>query len=213
MRGSGSAEGAIILATAPVFTTIFAVLYKQEEFSVGTLFGAVVAFAGTVLVILGGGAVSHGHLIANLLILVSSVVWAYGAVLMRPLLAKYSPTQALTLSMPGALLALIPYGLIPTLHMDWSAMTPLAWSMLAYISVLAGVVGFLGFYAGVRQIGAARAMMYQYFVSPTTAVFAYLVFGKALTLSQSVGLVIVITGVALASRSRLLAARAASETA
>jgi drug/metabolite transporter (DMT)-like permease len=213
MRNAGAAEGAIIISTSPIFTTLFAVMFKQDRFSAGALVGAVIAFAGTAIVILGGHQLGRGQVIAYLLLLASAIVWAYGAVLMRPLLARYTPTQALTLSMPGALLLLIPYGIHEALTMPWADMTPVTWAMLAHISVLAGVVGFLGFYAGVRQIGAAGAMMYQFFVPPTAALFEYLLLHKALTPVQSLGVVVVILGVALASRSRLLAARAASSTA
>jgi drug/metabolite transporter (DMT)-like permease len=213
MRGADPAEGAIIISTAPIFTTIFAVIFRQEQFSVGALIGAIVAFGGTVVVILGGNKVESGHIVASVLLLAASVVWAYGTMLMRPLMQRYSPTQALTLSMPGGLIVLLPYGIRETFTMDWAEMTWQTWAMLAHISVLAGVVGFLGFYAGVRQIGAAGAMMYQFFVPPTAAFFAWVLLGKTLTIEQSLGLIVVIGGVALASRSRLLAARAASSTA
>jgi drug/metabolite transporter (DMT)-like permease len=211
MRGSAPAEGAIILATSPIFTTILAVLAGQERFSPLALVGALVAFAGVVIVIVAGQEQTGdpGRLLGNLLILVSSVVWAFSVVMMRPLLGRYSPTQLLTMSMPGALVALIPYGLVATLAVDWGGFSPTIWLLLVHVSLLSGVIAFIGFYAGVRQIGGAGAMMYQFFVPPCAAFFGWLAMGKTLVPLQGVGLVVVIVGVVFASWNRLLAARAA----
>lgn len=209
MKGSTAAEGAIILATSPIFTAIFAALAGQEKFNRGALFGAFVAFTGVVIVILAGvqqAQEEQNKLLANILILISSIVWAAATVYSRPLVEKYSPFRVLTLSMPGALLVLLPYGLLPTLAVDWEGLKPVTWWMLGHVAVLAGVVGFAGFYAGVRQIGAPGAMLYQYFVPPTAAACAWLVLGQPMQPLQLVGLVVVLAGVATAMHFRYRAA-------
>src|SRR5678815_4127455 len=58
-------EGAIVIATAPLFTTLFAVIAKQEEFSYRVLIGALVAFAGVSLVVFGGSEIRMDHLLGN----------------------------------------------------------------------------------------------------------------------------------------------------
>jgi drug/metabolite transporter (DMT)-like permease len=209
MKGSTAAEGAIILATSPIFTAIFAAIAGQEKFNKGALLGAVLAFLGVVIVIMAG--VQHAQqekdkLLGNILILISSVIWAGSTVYSRPLVEKYSPFRVLTLSMPGALLVLLPYGLLPSLAVDWQGLKPITWWMLAHVALMAGVVGFAGFYAGVRQIGAPGAMLYQYFVPPTAAFCAWLVLGQPMQPLQLVGLLVVLSGVALAMHFRYRAA-------
>jgi drug/metabolite transporter (DMT)-like permease len=205
MKGSTAAEGAIILATAPIFTAVFAALAGQERFRLGSLVGAIIAFAGVVIVITNGvhpAQQASGKLLGNLLIFLSSIVWAYSSVYSRPLVEKYSPFRVLTLSMPGALPVLLPYGFLATLSVDWSKLQSLSWIMLLHVAVLAGVVGFAGFYAGVRQIGAAGAMLYQFLVPPTAAISAWLVLGQPMTLLQGAGLIVVLAGLALAMQQR-----------
>jgi drug/metabolite transporter (DMT)-like permease len=206
MDRTSPAEGAIILATAPVFVAVMSVAAKQEQFTLGAILGAAIAFIGTAIVIGSGAQDKHGSLIGNLLVLSSAVVWAYGAVLSKPLVNKFSPLQSLTLSMPAALPILIPYGLMKTLEVPWANLTTQSWLMLLHIVVGAGFIGFLGFYEGVKDRGPAAAMLYQFFVPIVASASAYIVLRQGLNWWQAIGLGIVILGVVVATRARYLAA-------
>lgn len=205
MKGSSAAEGAIILATSPIFTAIIASLAGQERLNLGSLGGAAMALGGVVLVIMGGvreaGAEPH-RLAGNLLVLASAVVWAGSTVLSRPLVASYPPVRVLTLAMPGALCVLLPYGIAATIEVPWPNLHSVTWWMLLYMALVAGVMGFAGFYVGVRQVGAAGAMVYQYLVPPTAAISAWLVLGQAMHPLQFGGLIVVLAGVAISMHSR-----------
>ncbi len=202
MRESAPAEAAILLATSPIFTALIAAAVGQELLNRGSFLGASIAFAGVAVVVFCGDHHDPGKLSGNVLILISSVLWAGSTVYARPLVARYSPYRVLTLSMPGALVVLVPYGLMAALGSPWSQMTPLSWGMLAYVVVVAGVVGFVGFYEGVRQIGGPAAMLYQYFVPVLAAGFAWWVFGRALAPAQLAGVGVVLAGVALSNYAR-----------
>lgn len=203
MVGTSPAEGAILLGTGPIFTLLFAVVAKQERFISRSLYGILVAFLGVVLVVfVPGHPMGSGHLAANLMVLISAMIWALSTVLSRPLVGSAHPLSMLTLSMPGALVALIPYGGVKLLQFNWSGMGPLGWSMLAYVSLVAGVVGFVAFYVGVRQVGASGAMLYQYLVAPLAALSGWLFLGNQLYAQQFLGIVVVLGGVAWANSVR-----------
>jgi drug/metabolite transporter (DMT)-like permease len=215
MNRTGAAEGAIVLATAPIFTALLAVGARQEPFRLAVILWAVVAMGGVALVALGGDGASSAsqpreeRLLGDLLVLISALIWAWGAVLSKPLVGRHSPNTMLTVSMLGALPVLVPYGLLPMLSVNWTGLRPLTLGMLVYMALGAGVLGFIGFYAGVRQVGAPGAMLYQYCVSPLAAVFAYLVFGTSLAALQFVGFAGVVLGVSMAMRARRIDEKAA----
>lgn len=206
---TGAAEAAIVLSTAPVLTAVFAAVAGQERLRPAVLGWAAVAFGGVVLVVLGGGqptAPNGGRLpeklLGDTLVFGSSVVWAISAVMSRPLVGKHPPLAMLTVSMYGALPALLVYGISPTAALAWGEVSPKAWWLLVYIALGAGVLGFAGFYAGVRQVGAPGAMLYQYCVAPLATLLQWIVLGVPMALLQLVGLVVVFVGVAMSTKSR-----------
>ncbi len=202
MQRTSAAEGAIILATAPIFTALLAAAVKQERFRWSVLVGTLTAFVGVALVVLGANGSIHGQLIGNTLILASAVMWAGCAVLTRTLVGTMSPLRVLTLSMPGGLVVLVPYGFSAAIAVDWVDLSWASWAMLAHVTVLAGVVGFTGFYAGVRQIGSSGAMLYQFLVPPTAVFFAWLVLHDPIQWMQGAGLAVILGGVIYTTRAR-----------
>jgi drug/metabolite transporter (DMT)-like permease len=207
MARTGAAEGAIILASAPIFTGLIAVAAKQEPFRMGVLLGGLLALCGVATVVLGGAAATNAvelqsKILGDVLILISALVWAGQAVLSKPIVSRVSPRQLLALGMPAALVILLPYGFTATMAVQWSSLSVHTWMYIAHVTLLAGAVGFAGFFAGVRKIGASSAMLYQFFVPPLAALTEWLFLGKALHPIQFVGLALVLAGVTVASRSR-----------
>lgn len=204
LHRTGGAEGAILLSTSPIWTSLFAVLAGQEKFRPTLISGAIVGFAGVVLIVLGRqeeatSVSSRDHFIGIALLLASAIVWAWSTVISRPLLRTLSPLRLLAISMPAALIILLPYGGVATLSTNWTEVSSTGWLTLAHVTLLAGVAGFIGFYAGVKKIGAAGAMLYQYLVPPLAALIEWAVLGHSLTWVQFVGFTVVVAGVSLAS--------------
>jgi drug/metabolite transporter (DMT)-like permease len=202
MGRTTAAEGAIILNTSPVFVMLMSAAVGHERFRWGTLFGAFVALSGVAMVAIAGATAVHGDLVGNLIVLCSSALWAWGVVLARPLLEKYSPVRVLTLSMAGAAVVMVPFGLQGVLETDWTSVSLTTYLALGHISLLAGALSFTSFYAGVRQVGGTGAMLYQYSVPPLAALFAWFTLGQGLHWQQFVGMIVVIAGVSWAWRSR-----------
>lgn len=204
MKHSNPAEAAIVLSTSPVWVNLIRVILKKQRFSWTSLLGAVIAIIGVALVVLKNRGNNSSELLGNILILTSAWIWAYCVVLSQPVIEKYGAIRALAIAMPAGLLVLVPYGLLPMLATPFRSFTTQSWLMLAHISLLAGVIGFLGFYAGVRKIGPSTAMLYQFFVPPTAAFFAWLVLDRPLYLLQALGLAIVISGVWISATANRL---------
>jgi drug/metabolite transporter (DMT)-like permease len=133
----------------------------------------------------------------------SAVVWAASVVVYQPLLQRDEPLRVLTLSLPGAFLALLPYGGAALAQTRFEEVSPAGWGSLAYLVVVAGVLAFAGYYRGVADVGPSRATLTQYFVPPTAAFGAWLVFGTPPGWTDVVGLAVVMAGLAIASRPRL----------
>jgi drug/metabolite transporter (DMT)-like permease len=195
-------EGAIVIATAPLFTTLFAVAAKQETFSSRVVLGALVAFSGVVMVVFGGSEVRMDHLLGNGLMLVSAIAWALSAVVSRPLVQQRQSIAVLTQSMPAALIVLVPYAAKDFVATPWLDLTWQSYLGMAHFTLMAGALGFAGFFYGVQQVGASGAMYYQFCVAPLATLFAWIFLGDALHPVQIVGMGVVLAGVVLATVAR-----------
>jgi drug/metabolite transporter (DMT)-like permease len=204
MHGSSATVGAILLQMSPIFTAFLAVAFKQERFSWGVLVGGLVALCGTVLIVYLPTSTKENSLFSNLIVFLSALLWGYSVILMRPLLLKYSPLRVLTLSMTGALPVMLAYGLLPSLHQDWRAISAYNWVMFAHIAIISGVVAFLCFYQGVRQVGSTGATLYQFMVPAAAMLSSILIEGYVPRTLQMVGFFVALAGVAYASRARYL---------
>jgi drug/metabolite transporter (DMT)-like permease len=202
MKGSTPAEGAIILAVAPVLTMLFEAMAGFERLDRGVVLGSLSSFAGVGMVVLGAPQQGHGTWIGNLLVFISAIVWSYAGLHMRWALTESSPLRVLTLSMPGGLIVLLPYGLTSVLQVDFPSLTSQSWLMLAFVTLFAGVIAFLCFFKGVSQVGAGGAMLYQYLVPPLAALFGWLALGQTMNPLQIAGLIVVLVGVAWTNNLR-----------
>ncbi len=198
---------AIILAIAPILTILFAWVAGQERSSSLILLAAGVAFIGVAIVIAGGPHVAqHTSLLGDGLVLLSAAIWAVATVIMRPLLAKYDPIPLFTMSLPGALPVLLPYGLYSIIKHPVTHISLETSILFAHVTLLSGVVAFVCYYTGFRQTNATTTTMYQFCIPPVAAFFSWLYVRQAITLTQILGICVVIAGVWAVSiaRQRLL---------
>lgn len=200
MRTAPPTLAAIALATAPIMTIFLSVALRQDRFSWRLLVGSLIAFAGVAVAVLDSDSRSQGSLAGTLTVVGSAALWAVSIVLYKPLLKDIAPVRALTLSFPGAMVALLPYGAGKLASTNWSAISLNGWLSLAYLIVIAGVGAFVAYYKGLADVGPARASMTQYFVSPVAALCSAVVLRERVTVNEILGLAIVIGGVAMTSR-------------
>ena len=207
IRFSGPAEGSILLNVSPILTMFLTASMGQEKLKLGSIFGAMLAFCGVILIMLPGIGSADQKLLGYFLMITAAAIWALSISIMKPLLQTYSPLRVMTLSMPGGFPVMLAYWLIRDGgRLPLAQITPLGWLLFGHVALLSGVLAFVMFYKGVRDIGAAGAALWMYFVPPLTAILQWWIFGKSLSLVQIAGLVVVIAGVATAQHFRAQAA-------
>lgn len=200
MKLSGAAQGAVMLATAPIFTGFFSILLKQDEFRWNLVWGSMIAFVGVGIVKYEELVTHPGSLMGGVLVLLSAIVWSVGVVMMKPLVARIPPLAAMTISIPGAIFVLIPYGIVAVWNTKWAAVTWVGWFSLIYLIVIAGAGAFVAYYKSLQDIGPARTGMVQYVIPPMAAFGAWMILGSPVSLWQIVGLAVALVGVYFGSR-------------
>jgi drug/metabolite transporter (DMT)-like permease len=167
--------------------------------------GLVIGFGGVLLVVLSDpGNVAHGSQLAIgfVLALLGAIGWAAGGLGMR-VLAQREPD----LDIPGITAAqflaggvpLIPLVLLAGGSTDWSR--PVLDAQLLYLVVGGQVLVYLGFNAALTQWPSTRVYAWTFLV-PAVAVVVDAFLGKLPGVGATVGVVVVIIGVAMVNHPR-----------
>ena len=197
MRRIDSSLAAIIFGAFPIFTAIMVpLIVKTERVTARAILGVLVGFLGIVLVFSGPIALNRATLYGGGLIILSTLVSAYGLVHIKAYLhdEPILPMMALQLTLGGVVIVLT-----ALLFEDFSAFhyTPATVGSILYLTVFGTILSFGGYWWLLRKIGAVRVSLVA-FVTPIVAVFlGWIVMDEHLALIDYLGTALVLGGVLL----------------
>lgn len=204
-RLAGAAVASVLLNSAPFFAALFAWLWLGEGVTALRVAGLLVGFGGIVVIVLGEPGSTGGSQVAEgtLVCLVGAIAWAAAGLGMRHLSVRDPGfdvwgANAAQFLCGGVLL--LPYlALTGTDDTDWSS-TKL-WASLAFLVVAAQVFTYVGFYLALARWTSARVFGWTFLV-PAVAVLVEAAQGNLPSGLTSLGLVVVIAGVAMVTHPR-----------
>lgn len=201
---SASGLAAVLIATSPLFTILFAHHFTHDEkMRASTVLGILVGIAG-VVVVMGPGALEGltTDLLAKLALLGAAVLYAAGGVFAKRFV-KYAPPVIATMQMTCGFLVTLPLALIfdrpwRLAQPSWTALAALIW-VGVFGSALAAVTYFIVF----RKAGATNAMLVTLLVPLTPIVLGWLLLGEVLEARELVGAAIIALGLIVIDRRGL----------
>ena len=209
-------NGALILATTPLWTLVFGVIWENEKLNGSRIAGLLAGFIGVVLVITKGQIqtllrleVSPGDGI----ILLGSLAWALNMVGTRRLVNNATAIETTSYSMLFGTLALLPLGLIFENPLQGLATASLSVHLaVVYLALCGSLLAYLLWFNGLEKIGSVRTAIF-FNLAPVFTMLVATLTGTAPNVWQLAGAAWVILGVLLASGvlMRLTQRRSASE--
>lgn len=202
---AGAAVASVLLNSAPFFVALIARVALDEPITPLRAVGLVIGFGGVLLVVLSDpGNVAHGSqlVIGFALALLGALGWAGGGLGMRVLVGREPD-----LDIPGITAAqflaggipLIPLVLLAGGSTEWSRATLDA--QLAFLVIGGQVLVYVGFNAALGRWPSTRVYAWTFLV-PAVAVMVDAIQGKLPGVGATVGVVIVILGVAIVNLPR-----------
>lgn len=204
MQYTSAINGALVIVINPVTTSLVAVLFLGERWSLRQGLGAVISAVGVLIVITRGDLSTLLSLSLNrgeLLLLAAVATWTTYAILGKIVMRQIAPTLATAVSMlTGSLMLLI--ASLP--EKGWAKLPDVSFQVAAeliYLAIFASFIAFLIFNMGVREIGAGKASAYINLMPVNAVLIAALLYGETVTWPHVVGMVFVMSGVLLTTRS------------
>jgi drug/metabolite transporter (DMT)-like permease len=196
-----SGVAALIVALAPGLTLILSALVGLDAIGPRQVAGLTIAFAGVAVVVVAGTGESLSLESAEgpLIVLGAPLAFALYNVVLKPLLGRH---DLLALTAASSLIGTV--GLLPFVRtstadgvVDVSAGDA---ARLLYLGLLATLVGYILWNAGLRGLGPTRAVSYTYAIPPLAVLLGAAVLDEPLSVYLGLGAVLVIGGIAVVQR-------------
>ena len=177
--------------------------FSDERFGVKQWLGVALAISGVLHIIIKGQwqALADVHVNSgDAWIAVAMVCWAAYSLLLRAWPSAFGALARLTLIACGGVVVLVPFTVVEAV---WWWPSTLSWKSVALVlaSALIPGAGAYGAYSHMQRVlGAARVGMVLYLGPLYAAVAAWLVLGESIERFHFVGAVLVLAGIALATR-------------
>jgi drug/metabolite transporter (DMT)-like permease len=204
---AGSA--AFLVNTAPLFTAIFAVLLLKEQVTPLAFVGMGIGFAGALMIFFGEGkevALEPGAL----LVLLAAVAFSLFFITQKPLLARYSAIQVITVAVWIGTVLMVPFALDVGSELA-DAPASAIW-VVVFLGVFPGALAYASWSYVLSRVPASKAGSFIYIVGPITVLIAWLWLDEVPTLLSLLGGVVALTGVVIVNTwGRTTAKRAAAK--
>lgn len=194
-----AADGAVLFATFPLITQIFAAWAGYEALSRDRILGALLAFAGVVVALSGhlsGGAFGAQALAGSGAVLLSAVIGAACSVGYRPYIRRYSPLAVGAIAMLASILALAPLSFAQGTS---NTLDIAGWAAVVGLGVSSGVFYWLWLVA-LKAIGAGRTSVFLSLGPPAAGIIGAVWLGEWPGLELWAGMIAVAFGLRLATR-------------
>jgi len=200
-----AANAAVMLGTSPIWVALFSHFFNLEKMNLLKFTGVIFAFAGIVLIVLGGSeplSLESNSLIGDLIIIVAAVVWGGYTILSKTFLERYTPIQYSAIMATIGCITLFLVGLPNILQLHWASISASAYGGIVYSGLLSIGAAYLIWNYGIQTVGAVHTTTYQNLVPVMGVVFGIILLNEKLTALQLVGSGIVIAGIVLARWKR-----------
>lgn len=185
---------AVLQAAAPLFAAIVGRAWVGERITRGRALGLLVGFVGVALLVWDKVGVHDEAGLAVLVTLFVTALWGVSSNYARMRLHAVDPVVLAAGSIGVAALALAPMAVL-----GWPEQPPgaKAWAEVVFLGVASSGVGFLMYFALLRNIGPVRATSVT-FLNPVVAIVSgALYLGEAITLQIVAGCAVILVGTAL----------------
>jgi drug/metabolite transporter (DMT)-like permease len=196
-----ASNSSLLLATGPIFTFLFAVLFREERITFLQIGGILVSFIGVTMIVgaqSGGLTLSREHLKGDLFLLTCAAINGLVAVISKRPLKRHSALRFTTVTMILGTISMLPFTWRALVHQPWARLSLNGWLGLGYSSLFAAGIGYVLWLRAIGEIGPTRTMVYNYLIPVVAVGLAILTLGERFVLLQALGALIVFLGIALA---------------
>ena len=205
LKHTFAANVSIIVAMAPILTSILAHFFTRDEKLHTTVWvGFAVAMSGVVLVVLNGALVLKLSPVGDLLAFLAAASWACYSVLIKRLSGRVDSTLlARRVILYGAVTSVPLLAARGELSIDFTPLAqPKPLFCILFLAVLGSAVCFAVWNVVIDRLGVVHANNYIYLQPFITIVASHFLLGEPMSWTAIVGALLIIGGVIISGRQK-----------
>ena len=196
----------LLSLSTPIAITIIAAWLLKESLTMNKILGLLLGISGAATLIFSRATNATGNdmLLGDLFIILNAISYAFYLVLVRPLMARYSPIHVTRWVFLFGALLIVPIGFKDFANTNWSAFQFSHWFSLGFVVFGATFIAYLFIVYGIQKLGASITGTYVYTQPVFATITAMLLFDERLSLVKILAAALIFGGVFLANKKRVI---------
>jgi drug/metabolite transporter (DMT)-like permease len=199
LRTTTASVVGLVLGATPIFAALLGFVLRTERLRRMFWVGAAVSFGGVALVAVGSGTELSGDLGGILLGMVTAATWAVYAVIVTPLMRRYSPVRISALVLGTAWVGIALTGVGQTTRQDYGLGLGI-WVLVVLATLGPLVLTNVLWFRSLHRIGPARATLATNLQPFVAALLAVALLGEVIGALQVAGGILIGVGILVARR-------------
>lgn len=200
LRYTSVSHASVIVGMGPIYTLIFAVLFKLEAATWRKAIGMVIAFAGIAAMASENGISTHSpSLLGDGITMTGSIGFAMYMVLGKRLGGRYDPLTMTAFSHYAGALMVLPVAIYRAFALGsvehWRAVAWTGWAALFYMVIFSSAVAYLFYFWLLRYLEASQLSAFTYLLPVVATVLGILWLGEKGSWGQVLGGALALSGV------------------
>ncbi|KAE8754973.1 EamA family transporter [Paraburkholderia madseniana] len=199
-------DAGVITSVIPAVVAIFAWILLGERPAPRTILSILLATAGVLLVNVShandAGGTTHQSLAGNLFVFGAVCCEALYVIFSRRVTATIAPIDVCVYTHSIGLLLILPIGGSAVFNFHYADVPSDMWLLVMWYALSASVFSFWLWMQGIKRISGSVAGVFTAMVPVAAAIYGVVVGGERFTLTSAIAMVLVISGVVVASSSK-----------
>jgi drug/metabolite transporter (DMT)-like permease len=200
LRFTSVSHAAVIVGMGPIYTLIFAVLFKLETATWRKAIGMIIAFAGIAVMTSENGISTHSpSLLGDAMTMTGSIGFAMYAVLGKRLAGRYDALTMTAFSHYAGALIVLPVAIYRAVTLGsaehWRAIAWTGWAAMLYMVIFSSAVAYVFYFWLLRYLEASQLSAFTYLLPIVATVLGILWLGEKGSSSQVLGGALALGGV------------------
>ena len=196
-----ASNASLLIVTIPIFTLIIGFLVGAENFTVGKLFGIVLALAGAIILIDPRKAsFSSQTTLGDVLIILNCLAFGIYVVTSKDIITRNGPFRSMMWVFIFSSVLCVPIAMWSLSAIDVNSITTNTWLLVAYISVFATAFPYILNAYAISKVSPTVVAVFIYLQPLIGVILATLFLGEAIGLAFAISAACIFAGVFLVSR-------------